>query len=176
MRYAVWGLRCGSGTEVRIHASHRYRSKARYRTATDYGPSICTGPHSVTYGTRPHFNLALAHQNKAAGWPDLSPVLGSGPSRTGPSHPGITFARRAMPTMKGAVQEDDYQTEVRLKDKKIYLKSRLSSSGSQSTRICKLRIRDSDLDLNPDPGLNRWHQSGGGSAAHRWIRPGLRYH
>jgi hypothetical protein len=27
------------------------------------------------------------------------------------SHPGIAFAGRAMPTMKGTVQEDDYQTK-----------------------------------------------------------------
>jgi hypothetical protein len=68
------------------------------------------------------FSFALAHQNKAAGWPDPSPVLGSGPSRTGTSHPGIAFARRAMPTMKGSVQEDDYRTEVRLKDKNLFKK------------------------------------------------------
>jgi hypothetical protein len=78
--------------------------------------------------------------------------------------------------MKGTVQEDDYRTEVRFKDENLLKVKILASSGSQSTRICRLRIRDSDPDLNPDPGLNRWHQSGGGSAAHRWIRPGLRYH
>jgi hypothetical protein len=78
--------------------------------------------------------------------------------------------------MKGAVQEDDYRTEVQFKDKNLLKNKSFSSSGSQSTRICKLRIRDSAPDLNPDPGLNRWHQSGGGSAARCWIRPGLRYH
>ncbi len=81
-----------------------------------------------------------------------------------------------MPTMKGTVQEDDYRTEVRFKDKNLLKIKILASSGSQSTRIRKLRIRDSDPDLNPDLGLNRWHQSGGSSAARRWIRPGLRYH
>jgi hypothetical protein len=81
-----------------------------------------------------------------------------------------------MPTMKGTVQEDDCRTEVRFKDKNLLKIKILASSGSHSTRICKLRSRDSDPDLNPDPGLNRWHQSGGGSAARCWIRPGLRYH
>jgi hypothetical protein len=81
-----------------------------------------------------------------------------------------------MPRMKGTVREDDYRTEVRFKDKNLLKIKILASSGSQSTRICRLRIRDLDLDLNPDPGLNRWHQSGGSSAACRWIQPGLCYH
>jgi hypothetical protein len=29
------------------------------------------------------------------------------------SHPGTAFAGRAMPTMEGTIQEDDYQTKVR---------------------------------------------------------------
>jgi hypothetical protein len=81
-----------------------------------------------------------------------------------------------MPTMKGTVQEDNCRTEVRLKDKNLLKIKILASSGSHSTQICKLRIWDSDPDLNPDPGLNRWHQSGGGSAAHRWIQSELCYH
>ena len=57
-----------------------------------------------------------------------------------------------MHTMEGTVQEDDYRTEVRFKDK-IYLKIKaFASSGSQRVRIRGLRIRYSDLDLNPDPG------------------------
>jgi hypothetical protein len=57
-----------------------------------------------------------------------------------------------MPTMEGTVQEDDYQTEVRFKDK-IYLKIKVfASSGSQRIRIRGLWIRDSDPDLNPDLG------------------------
>ncbi len=67
-----------------------------------------------------------------------------------------------MPTMEGTVQEGDYRTEVRFKDKNLFKNQSFASSGSQRTRICKLRIRDSDPDLNPDPGLNRWHQSGCG--------------
>jgi hypothetical protein len=31
------------------------------------------------------------------------------------SHPGIAFAGRAIPTMEGTVQEDDYRTKVRIK-------------------------------------------------------------
>jgi hypothetical protein len=51
-----------------------------------------------------------------------------------------------MPTMEGTVQEDDYRTEVRFKDKNLLKIKVLASSGSQSTRICRLRIRDSDPD------------------------------
>ncbi len=47
-------------------------------------------------------------------------VLGSGPSRTDPSHPDIAFAGRVVPTIKGTVQEDDYRTEVRFKDKNLF--------------------------------------------------------
>ncbi len=149
------------------------RGTAQQRT-TDPASASGSAFRSVRYVAA--FSFALAHQNKAAGCPDPSPVLGFGPSRTDPSHPGIAFAGRAMPTMKGTVQEDDYRTEVRFKDKNLLKIKIFASSGSQSTWICKLWIRDSDPDLNPDPGLNRWHQSGGGSAACRWIQPGLRYH
>ncbi len=44
---------------------------------------------------------------------------------TGLSHPGIAFTRRAMPTIKGAVQEDDYRTEVRFLKIKIYLRIKI---------------------------------------------------
>jgi hypothetical protein len=51
---------------------------------------------------------------------------------------GIAFAGRAMPTMKGKVQEDDYQTKVRIKDK-IYQKIRmLASSGLHRIRNCNI--------------------------------------
>ncbi len=63
--------------------------------------------------------------------------------------------------MEGTVQEDDYRTEVWFEDKNLLKIKVFASSGSQRTQICKLQIRDSDPDLNPDPGLNRWHQSGG---------------
>ncbi len=43
VRNAVWGLRRGSGPKSGSGhpPPHRYRSKVRYSTATDYGPGIC---------------------------------------------------------------------------------------------------------------------------------------
>jgi hypothetical protein len=57
-----------------------------------------------------------------------------------------------MPTMEGTVQEDGYRTEVRFKDKNLLKNQTFASSGSQRARIRRLGIRDSDPDLNPDPG------------------------
>ena len=57
-----------------------------------------------------------------------------------------------MPTMEGTVQEDDYQTEVRFKDKNLLKIKVFTSSGSHRVWIGASRIRDSDPDLNPDPG------------------------
>jgi hypothetical protein len=54
--------------------------------------------------------------------------------------------------MEGTVQEDDYRTEVRFKDKNLLKIKVFASSGSHRVRIRELRIRDSDPDLNPDPG------------------------
>jgi hypothetical protein len=81
-----------------------------------------------------------------------------------------------MPTMEGTVQKDDYWTEVRFKDKNLL----------KNLSFCLLRFTESPDPWTADPGLgsgpksgsglNRWQQSGGGSAARRWIRPGLRYH
>jgi hypothetical protein len=80
--------------------------------------------------------------------------------------------------MEGTVQESDYRTEVQFKDKNLlFLKIKIFTPHAHSrTGSTKLWIRYSDPDSNPDPGLNRWHQSVCGSAARRWIRPGLRYH
>ncbi len=50
-------VRPRTGTVVR-------RGTAQQRTTARH---LHPGLHSVPYGTRPHFNLALAHQNKAAG-------------------------------------------------------------------------------------------------------------
>jgi hypothetical protein len=141
------------------------RGTAQQRTLD---PVSASGSAFRPVGTRPLLFFLWHIKKKAAGWPDPSPVLGSGPSRTDPSHPDIVFTGHPMPTMKGTVQEDDYRAEVRFKDKN------LSKNKAPGSAI--LRIRDSDPDLNPDPGLIRWHQSGGGSAARRWIQPGLRYH
>jgi hypothetical protein len=57
-----------------------------------------------------------------------------------------------MPTMEGTVQEDDYGTEVWFKDKNLLKNQSFASSGSQRARIRRLRILDSDPDLNLDPG------------------------
>jgi hypothetical protein len=121
MRYPVWGLRRGSGSRSGSARppSHRYRSKAVPHSNGLRTQHLHPGLHSVPYCTHPHFNFASAHQSKAVGCPDPSPVLGSGPSRTGPNHPGIAFEWRAMPTMEGTVQDDDYRTEVRFKDKNL---------------------------------------------------------
>jgi hypothetical protein len=54
--------------------------------------------------------------------------------------------------MEGTVQEDDYRTEVRFKDKNLLKIKVFASSGSHRVRIRASRIRDSDPDLNPDPG------------------------
>ncbi len=119
MRYAVWGLRRGSGTGVRIRASAL--APVPSKGAVPHSNGLRTrhlhpGPHSVPYGTWPLLVFLWRISKKAARWLDPSLVLGSGPSRTNPSHPGIAFAGRAMPTMKGTVQEDDYRTEVRFKN------------------------------------------------------------
>jgi hypothetical protein len=55
-----------------------------------------------------------------------------------------------MPTMKGTVQEDDYRTEVPIKDKNLSKIKVLASSGSHSTRICN----------TADPGLGSGPKSG----------------
>jgi hypothetical protein len=94
--------------------SHRYRKKARYRTATDYGPGICIRariPYRTVHAAFEFFFGTLV--KKLLGGrirvqysdPDLPGLIRS--------HPGIAFAGRAMPAMKGIVQEDDYRTKVR---------------------------------------------------------------
>jgi hypothetical protein len=65
-----------------------------------------------------------------------------------------------MPTMKGTVQEDDYRTEVRFKDKNLFI-----------IKIFLLRFTENPDLQTADPGLRsgpksgsgakRWHQSGG---------------
>jgi hypothetical protein len=53
--------------------------------------------------------------------------------------------------MEETVQEDDYRTEVRFKDKNLLKIKVFASSCSHRVRIRELRIWDSDPDLNPDP-------------------------
>ena len=62
--------------------------------------------------------------------------------------------------MEGTVQEDDYRTEVRFKDKNLF----------KNQSFCLLRFTESPDPRTADPGLgsgpksgsglNRWHQSG----------------
>ena len=108
---------------------------------TDPASASGSAFRTVRYGAA--FSFALAYQKiKLLG--DRIRVQYSDPDLPGliPSHPGIAFARHARPTMKGTVQEDDYRTEVRFKDKNLFKNRSFASSGSQRTRICKLRIRD----------------------------------
>ncbi len=108
------------------------------------------GPHSVPYGTHPHFNFALAHLNKTVRCPGPSPVLGSGPSWTGPNHPGSHSNDVRCPRWRGQSQEDDYRTEVRFKDKNQLKKFfHLRFTQSPDPGIAGL---DSVPDLNPDLG------------------------
>jgi hypothetical protein len=61
------------------------RGTAQQRTSD---PALHPSPHSVPYGTRPILVFLWRIGKKAAGWPDPSPVLGSGPSRTDPQSSG----------------------------------------------------------------------------------------
>ncbi len=174
MRYAVWELRRRSGTKVRIRVS---ALAPRYRTAMDYGPGICIWvriPYRTVHG---HILILL--------WRIKIKLLGDRirVQYSDPDLPGLVRVIRASHSnhvrckrWRGQSRKTTTGPKVRFKDKNPFKNYSFASSGSQRTRICKLRIRDSDPDLNLDPGLNRWHQSGGGSAARRWIRPGLRYH
>ncbi len=157
--------------------SHWYRSKVRYRTATDYGPGICIRVRIPYLTVRGRILILL--------WRIEIKLLGDQirVQYSDPDLPGLVRVIRAShlqdarcPRWRGQSRKTTTGPKSGLKIK-IYLKIKVfASSGSQRTWICKLRIWDLDPDLNPDPGLNRWHQSGGGSAARRWIRPGLRYH
>ncbi len=82
-------------TEVRIRASalapvpYFLRCGTIQQRTTDPASASGTAFRTVRYASA--FEFALAHQNKTSMWPDPSPVLGSGPSRTDPDHPGIAF-------------------------------------------------------------------------------------
>ncbi len=86
---AVPGLRIETRIRVRPRTGTVVRCGTAQQRTTD--PASASGSAFRTVRYHPHFDLALAHQNKADGCPDPSPVLGSGPFRTGPSHPGIAF-------------------------------------------------------------------------------------
>jgi hypothetical protein len=119
---------------IRPHTGTVERRGTAQQRTTD--PASASGSAFRTVRYAAAFSFALAYQKfKLLG--DWIRVQYSDPDLPGliPSHPGIAFARRARPTMKGTVQEDDYQTEVWFKDKNLLKLKILASSGSQSTRI-----------------------------------------
>ncbi len=156
MRYPVWGLRRGSGPRSGSARppSHRYRSKVRYHTAMDYGPSICIRVH-IPYRTV-RIRILILH------WLIKIKLLGAWiqVQYSDPDLPGLVRIIRAShsndvrcPRWKGQSRKTTTVPKSGLKIK-IYLKIKVfASSGSQRIQICGLRIRDSDSDLNQDPLL-----------------------
>jgi hypothetical protein len=69
----VWGMRRGSGPKSGSARppSRRYRSKVRYRTATDYGPGICIRDRIPYRTVRIRIWILHAHQNKTAVCPQV---------------------------------------------------------------------------------------------------------
>ncbi len=148
-------MRCGSGPRSGSARppSHRYRSKVWYRTAMDYGPSICIRVR-IPYRTV-CVRILILH------WRIKVKLLGARirVQYSALDLPGLVRIIRAShsndvrcPRWRGQSQEDDYRTEVRFKDKNLLKIKVFASSGSHRVRIRKSRTRDSDLDLNPDPG------------------------
>ncbi len=149
----------------------------RYGTATDYGPGICIRVR-IPYRTVRICILILL-------WRIKIKLLG-GQIRvqySNPDLPGLVRIIRAShsndvrcPRWRGQSRKTDYRTEVRFKDKNLF----------KNQSFCLLRFTESPDPRTANPGLGsgpksgsgltRWHKSGGGSAARRWIRPGLRYH
>ena len=156
---------------------HRYRSKVRYRTATDYGPGICIRVRIPNRTVR--IRILILH------WRIKIKLLGVRirVQYSDPDLPGLVRIIRAShpndvrcPRWRGQSRKTTTGPKSGLKIK-IYLKNQ---------SFCLLRFTESPDPRTADPGfgsgpksgsgLNRWHQSGGGSAARRWIRAGLRYH
>ncbi len=132
---------------------HRYRSKVRYRAATDYGPGICIRVR-IPYRTVRIRILILLWRIKIKLLSGRIRVQYSDPDR-----PGLVRIIRAShsndvrcPRWRGQSGKTTTGPKSGLLTK-ICLKIKVfSSSGSQRVRIRGLRIRDSDPDLNPDPG------------------------
>ncbi len=57
-----------------------------------------------------------------------------------------------MPTMEGTVQEDDHRTEVWFKDKNLFKNQSFCLLRFTESPDPRIAVRDSDPDLNPDPG------------------------
>ena len=128
-------------------------------TALDYGPIIKIQVRIPYRSVHVYFLCFLRRiGKKAAEWPDPSPVLRSGPSRTAPqssSHRILLHAR--WPRWRGQSRKTTTGPKSGFKEMESFeLKHKmLASSGSQKMRICNWwRIRDSDPDLSPRPGLN----------------------
>jgi hypothetical protein len=133
--------------------SHRYCSKVRYRTATDYGPGICIRvriPHRMV-----RIRILILH------WRIKIKLLSARirVQYSDPDLPGLVRIIRAShtndvrcPGWRGQSRKTTTGLKSGLKIK-IYLEIKVfASSGSQRVRIRELRIRDSDPDLNLDPG------------------------
>ncbi len=133
--------------------SHRYRSKVRYRTATDYGPGICIRVRIPYRTVRIRILILL--------WRIKIKLLGARirVQYSDTDLPGLVRIIRAShsndmrcPRWRGQSRKTTTGPKSGLKIK-IYLKIKaFASSGSQRVRIRALRIRDSDPDLNLDPG------------------------
>jgi hypothetical protein len=92
------------------------RGTAQQRT-TDPASASGSAFHTLRYAAA--FGFSLAHQKESCWVTRSESSTRIRTFRTDPSHPGIAFAGRAMPTMKGTVEEDDYRTEVRFTDKTL---------------------------------------------------------
>jgi hypothetical protein len=143
------GLRSGSARPP----SHRYRSKVRYRTATDYGPSICI---RVRIPYRPvRIRILILH------WRIKIKLLSARirVQYSDPDLPGLIRLIRAShsndvgcPRWRGQSRKTTTGPKSGLKIKNCLKIKVFASSGSHRVRIRASRIRDSDPDLNPDPG------------------------
>ncbi len=133
--------------------SHRYRGKLRYRTATDYGPSICIRVR-IPYRTV-RIRILILH------WCIKIKLLSAWirVQYSDPDLPGLVRIIRAShsndmrcPRWRGQSRKRTTGPKSGLKIKICLEIKVFTSSGSHRVRIRDARIRDSDPDLNPDPG------------------------
>ncbi len=162
VRYVAWRMRCGSrpeGPDPRVNPRPDTVKRRETSTAPNYGTGIYIRIRIPYRMVRIRFWCFLWRiGKKAAEWLDPSPVLGSGPSRTGPQSSGHhillkarrpRLSRQSRKTTTGPKSGFKEMKSVEVKHKM------LASSGSQKMRIRNWwRIRDSDPDLSPHPGLN----------------------
>jgi hypothetical protein len=133
--------------------SHRYRSKVRYRTATDYGPGICIWVR-IPYRTV-RIRIQVLH------WRIKIKLLGVRirVQYSDPDLPGLVqIIRASHPNDVRAHDGGDSPRKTTIgpksgfKDKNLLKIKFFASSGSHRVQIRATQIRDSDPDLNPDPG------------------------